>query len=283
MERLRELDEPAILAREKADWDRNVQRTAQGIARNKGRETAGDEDRREAESQLRTRAAAGVKERAAERGDAIERLLASPSSALLLADALGENRMPASVRAQVLAASLKLPDAQVRDLFERFVPDDQRVKTLGSVIKPEQLLALKGNAERGRQSVLQVRRLAVHQLPPHQRYRQHARAPTSRKSARKRRACRSWTACWTPRKPSSRPTSSTWWKRRMAGSSRGLLGIEDGQGSGAQGGGRQGGAGAGREGGAFVPLRKSLMPDLLLRDLTAEQAADLLEFLSGLK
>ncbi len=33
----------------------------------------------------------------------------------------------------------------------------------------------------------------------------------------------------------------------------------------------------------FVPLRKSLMPDLLLRDLTAEQAADLLEFLSGLK
>ncbi len=33
----------------------------------------------------------------------------------------------------------------------------------------------------------------------------------------------------------------------------------------------------------FVPQPKSLMPELLLRDLTAEQAADLLEFLSGLK
>jgi hypothetical protein len=29
--------------------------------------------------------------------------------------------------------------------------------------------------------------------------------------------------------------------------------------------------------------RQSLMPDQLLRDLTAQQAADLLEFLAGLK
>src|SRR5262249_30528158 len=86
-----------------------------------------------------------------ERGSSIDRLLSSPSSALLLADALGENRMPASARAQVLAASQKLADATVRDLFERFVPDEQRVKRLGSVIKPEQILSLKGNAERGRE------------------------------------------------------------------------------------------------------------------------------------
>ena len=33
----------------------------------------------------------------------------------------------------------------------------------------------------------------------------------------------------------------------------------------------------------LAPQSKSLMPELLLRDLTAEQAADLLEFLSGLK
>ncbi len=32
-----------------------------------------------------------------------------------------------------------------------------------------------------------------------------------------------------------------------------------------------------------VPQQKSLMPDLLLRDVTVEQAADLLEFLAGLK
>ena len=34
---------------------------------------------------------------------------------------------------------------------------------------------------------------------------------------------------------------------------------------------------------AFEPQKKSLMPDSLLRDLTAEQAADLLAFLQSLK
>jgi len=33
----------------------------------------------------------------------------------------------------------------------------------------------------------------------------------------------------------------------------------------------------------IVPQRQSLMPELLLRDMTAEQVADLLAFLSGLK
>ena len=33
----------------------------------------------------------------------------------------------------------------------------------------------------------------------------------------------------------------------------------------------------------LVPMRQSLMPDLLLRDMTAEQVADLLAFLSSLK
>src|SRR5262249_17268096 len=40
---------------------------------------------------------------------------------------------------------------QVRDLFERFVPDDQRVKRLGSVVRPQQILALKGSTARGRE------------------------------------------------------------------------------------------------------------------------------------
>jgi putative heme-binding domain-containing protein len=32
-----------------------------------------------------------------------------------------------------------------------------------------------------------------------------------------------------------------------------------------------------------VPQQKSLMPDLLMKDMTPQQAADLLEFLAGLK
>src|SRR5262249_37490205 len=50
----------------------------------------------------------------------------------------------------LLAAAIARPEPQVRDLFERFVPDEQRVKRLGSVIKPEQILALKGDGGRGK-------------------------------------------------------------------------------------------------------------------------------------
>src|SRR5262249_23538434 len=80
--------------------------------------------RREAEARIKAQAAAGVKARAAERADTIRRLLSSTGSALILARALGEGRIPTSVRPQVLAAATASTDPQVRDLFERFVPDD---------------------------------------------------------------------------------------------------------------------------------------------------------------
>jgi putative heme-binding domain-containing protein len=151
VERLRTLDEDAVLAREKADRDRNLKRIAERLAREKGRNKVTDEDRRAAEVELKASTAAGAKQRAVECIDAINRLLSSTSSALVLAEAVGEDRLPSSVRKQVLEAALKLQEATVRDLFERFVPEEQRPKRLGSVIKPEQILSLKGNAERGRE------------------------------------------------------------------------------------------------------------------------------------
>jgi putative heme-binding domain-containing protein len=38
----------------------------------------------------------------------------------------------------------------VRDLFERFMPEGERVKRLGTTIVPERLLALKGDVAKGR-------------------------------------------------------------------------------------------------------------------------------------
>src|SRR5437879_10458308 len=68
----------------------------------------------------------------------------------MLAEAVGQKRVTGSTREQVLAAAQRLSDATVRDLFERFLPAEKRTKTLGSVVKAEQLLALKGDAGRGR-------------------------------------------------------------------------------------------------------------------------------------
>src|SRR5207253_8365391 len=121
------------------------------LATNHGRTATTDERRPGGEGELKARSAAGGKARAAERTETITRLLSATGSAVMLAEAVADGRVPESVRPQVLAAAAARPEPQVRDLFERFLPDDQRVKRLGSVVKPQQILALKGDAARGRE------------------------------------------------------------------------------------------------------------------------------------
>jgi putative heme-binding domain-containing protein len=149
--KLRALDEPAVLASEREEWSVQLKQAALAIARADGRQVPTPEDRQQAEGRLKAQAAHRVRVREAERTDAVTRLLANPSSALMLAEAMGEGHLPESVHPQVIKAAAGSLDAQVRDLFERFLPDDQRVKRLGSIIKPEQVLNLKGDVARGRE------------------------------------------------------------------------------------------------------------------------------------
>ncbi|HEX5269907.1 MAG TPA: hypothetical protein VFW33_05450, partial [Gemmataceae bacterium] len=282
VERLRELDEPAILAREKADWDRNVRRTAAGMARNDGREKPNDADRRAAEAELKKRAAAGAKERAAERATTIDRLLSSTSSAFLLSDALGADRVPASVRAQVLAAAQKLTDAQVRDLFERFVPDDQRVKRLGSVIKPEQILSLKGNAERGRELVFKSAGLQC--INCHKINGTGATlGPDLSLVGNKLTRGQILESLLEPSKTIDPPYVAYLLETTDGKFYTGLLMSKTEKEVVLKVVGDKEVSVPAAKVERLAPQPKSLMPELLLRDLTAEQAADLLEFLSGLK
>ena len=48
-----------------------------------------------------------------------------------------------------LRDGIKSPNAHIRGLFERFLPDAERVETLGPSVTVEKLLALKGDARRG--------------------------------------------------------------------------------------------------------------------------------------
>jgi putative heme-binding domain-containing protein len=91
------------------------------------------------------------KNHVAERKATIGQLLSTTGNALMLATALGENKLPRSMHPEILTQAMAISNGQVRDLFERFVPDSQRTKRLGSVIKPEQILSKKGNVERGRE------------------------------------------------------------------------------------------------------------------------------------
>jgi uncharacterized repeat protein (TIGR03806 family) len=82
----------------------------------------------------------------------IDRFLESTSGALALALALDDpaRSLPQAVRAAAVARGAGHAAPSVRDLFERFIPDDQRVVKLGTTIQPEQVLSLQGDAARGR-------------------------------------------------------------------------------------------------------------------------------------
>ena len=63
---------------------------------------------------------------------------------------IDEGKLADSVRTEVIAIAKDHSRVEVRDLFERFVPDSERVKRLGDVVNVSDILELKGDAERGR-------------------------------------------------------------------------------------------------------------------------------------
>jgi putative heme-binding domain-containing protein len=76
--------------------------------------------------------------------------LASPGSALRLARRLGRDELDAAERNSVLTAAAKLPNGRIRDLFEGYLPANERKeRKLGSNPRPKEVLALKGDPSRG--------------------------------------------------------------------------------------------------------------------------------------
>jgi putative heme-binding domain-containing protein len=70
--------------------------------------------------------------------------------ALWAARRLGRGELKPAERDGLLAAAAKLPAGSVRDLFEGYLPQDDKVaRKLGSSPRPKAILALKGDASRG--------------------------------------------------------------------------------------------------------------------------------------
>jgi putative heme-binding domain-containing protein len=80
--------------------------------------------------------------------DPPDKLLANPKAALLVARKLGRGELKPAERDPLLAAAAKLPAGPVRDLFEGSQPAEGPRK-LGSNPRPRMILSLKGDAERG--------------------------------------------------------------------------------------------------------------------------------------
>ena len=93
---------------------------------------------------------------AADRARAIEQLLQSTDSAMVLLHAMDDDQIAPPAREKRLARTTKHAQADVRELFERFVPLEHRVKRVGDSPDPAALLAIEGDAARGKQLFFEV-------------------------------------------------------------------------------------------------------------------------------
>lgn len=72
---------------------------------------------------------------------------------LIASHAIRSGLLDAEEQEDVLAVSRRLPPT-TRDLFETFIPVDDRIERLGNNIQPQEILAEKGNSKRGRELFL---------------------------------------------------------------------------------------------------------------------------------
>ena len=75
--------------------------------------------------------------------------LNTPGGAGMLSKLVEEGDLPADLKQLVITKAVEHPDANVRALFERFVPPDQRHARLGEAISAIDILKLKGDPARG--------------------------------------------------------------------------------------------------------------------------------------
>ena len=216
------------------------------------------------------------------RTEAIRRLTATTSGAVALARALGAGAFPDAVRGEVVAATRDHPATEVRDLFERFVPEAERVRRLGDRIDPKDILDLKGDAGRGR--ALFAAESAVNCKSCHRLDGAGVElGPDLSKVGAKYPRAELLGHILEP----SRSVDPKFTLYHLATSSglvhTGLLVERDEEAVVLRDAENKTIRVAAADVEELAPQKQSLMPDLLLRGLTAQQAADLLEYLSSLK
>jgi uncharacterized repeat protein (TIGR03806 family) len=213
---------------------------------------------------------------------AIRRLASTPRGALLLLDQLIVGEPPENLRREILAIVGESPRIEVRDLFERFIPERERVRRLGDAIDPSLLLGMEGDPQRGRQ---------IFATSPSAQCRNchqiggvgTAVGPDLSKIGSKYDRAALLDHILNPSRLVEPPYVSHLVETRDGRIASGILMekgdqelvLKDVQGQTIR---------IPRdEVEQFVPQARSLMPELLLRDLTAQQAADLLAYLASLR
>jgi putative membrane-bound dehydrogenase-like protein len=79
-----------------------------------------------------------------------ERLVDSTGGAIVLLRLIDEDELPAELKQCVIAKAASHADSNVRVLYEKFIPVAERPKKLGQAVSSDAILALTGDATRGR-------------------------------------------------------------------------------------------------------------------------------------
>jgi putative heme-binding domain-containing protein len=219
---------------------------------------------------------------ARERAALIDGLLGTTTAAMQLAQAVAGASLPPQVRAEVVARATGASTAEVRDLFERFLPEEERTKRLGAVVDPADILALAGDAERGRQIFFEsegARCRTCHKI----RGQGTELGPDLSEIGRENSPAQLLESMLDP----SRKIDPRYLVYVVETSSgmihRGLLGEKNADAVMLKDEKNEPVRVAADEVSQLVAQPKSLMPDLLLRDMTAQDVADLTAFLGSLK
>ncbi len=85
------------------------------------------------------------------RVEAVRKLTGSTRGALMLLKHIERNEFPGLIRQEIVAVAIEHQQAEIRDLFERFVPPSKRVKRLGMVVNSTELLAMPADTAKGKQ------------------------------------------------------------------------------------------------------------------------------------
>lgn len=282
IDELATLDEPSILETEKKIAALTRWQLAVKIANRDDREVPTQVDMDAGLEQAQREAAGRVTRREHRRTELIDQLLSTSRGAVALSRAHREARLSQFVSQRVIATAAQHDNIAVRDLFESFLPDDQRVQRLGDTIDPGQLLQLAGNAGRGRELFLNAKGLSCRNC--HKVGEQGgAVGPELTRIGKKLNRSQLLESLLQPSKIID-PKFASWMVQMESGKvfsgllierSDSVVVLRDAQ--------TKEHRLATSEIEEMFRMRVSLMPERALRDLTAQQAADLLAWLESLK
>jgi putative heme-binding domain-containing protein len=216
------------------------------------------------------------------RSAAIGRLLSSTRGGLSLLALIDRGEVSERGRGEIIAFARAASSAEVRDLFERFIPESERTKRLGDVIDRATLLAMRGDLVRGREifsnnAAAQCK--SCHKVGDMGQ----AVGPDLTKIGAKYNKAMLLDQILEPSK-TIEPAYTTYLIETKDGQLVSGLAMErnkdsvvlkDARGAAIKV--------ANAEIERFTPQPRSLMPELLLRDMTPQQVADLLEYLASLR